>query len=209
MTTTALSIANVRERLFCQHPTVTHCPFVRTEADDLERLGDLPDGVSAQQVANLLVHLHHARVDAVRNQHLVGAAAAFVDAADAAAALLRLNLLEDDIRQHALLAGSRRGERGERLLVLRRQLHVFVILAARVVRRTSGGVVVECLLGLASENPRAPRRGDRVVLVEIFGVGILLVDGGHERPAERRGRRGALTVVVARLNLFQLLPRLQ
>ena len=121
-------------------------------------------------------------------------------------ASLRLDLLEDDIRQRALLAGFGRGERGERLLVLRRQLHVLVVRTARVVRRTRRERLIEFL---RSEDARAPRRGDRVVLVVIVHVGILLVDGGHERPAKRRGRRWALAVVVARLHLLQLLPRLQ
>ena len=122
-----------------------------------------------------------------------------------AARFLRLDLLEDDIRQlHAPLPALGAAN-GERLLVLRRQLHVLVVRTARVVRRTRRERLIEFS---APKTPR--RRAARQGRPRRHRPRrILLVDGGHERPAKRRGRRWALAVVVARLHLLQLLPRLQ
>eukprot|EP00982_Pelagococcus_subviridis_P010049 30963-Pelagococcus_subviridis.AAC.2 len=129
---------------------VQHLLPVRQRGDDLKRLRYLPRGVSLQKVAHLTVHVHHLLVhprgDRGPGVHLVVVAAGSIPAA-AAASLLLLDLIQDDVRERALLPGFRRHERRERGFVLGRHLDVALV-RRRVVPPRVVVVVVVAVVAL-------------------------------------------------------------
>ena len=193
---------------------VQHLLPVAQRGYNLERLGNLAHGVPLEQVAHLPVDVDHLLVDSLGHGREVVVVAAARATRAAPAALLLLDLLQDDVRERPFLARLGRHERAERLLVLRRYLDVLVVIVIGTLGTRAVVVAVAVVVeGSRGANPESvAARAHRVVLVVLVLVAVLVNGGLDEAASERRARdrpaaAAAAIIVGARLHLLELLPR--